>query len=103
MKLKELIPLLYNEDTSSKNQTVRIELWENTGSRFVYEGVISDFYTEYIAKPAYSTFYKNVLCKFGEPIGEFSVQEFTHYSDGNTNPNHDDIPVYNRPINIVIY
>ena len=61
MKLKELIPLLYNEDTASKNQTVRIELQENPGSRFIYEGVISDFYTECIAKPVYTTFYKKCV------------------------------------------
>lgn len=101
MKLKELIPLLFTEDTSSKDRVVRIEMPDPV-CKFVYEGRIIDFYNDYIITPARNTNYKGYIQRFGTPIREFDVLQFTHYLD-ETDPDMAEIPEYNWPINIVVY
>ena len=100
MKLKELIPMLFSEDTASKHMTIRITL-ENIKQSILFEGEISDFYNECILKNCYIIASKYGTHRLGSPIGNFDVLEVVRYQDDTVAG--DDIPKYNWPINIVIY
>ena len=60
MKLKDLIPLLFTEDTSSKDRVVRIEMPDPV-CKFVYEGRIIDFYNDCIVTPLVIQFTKVIF------------------------------------------
>ena len=94
MKLKDLLPLLYKEGTSSEHSRVRIQIY--TTGRCVYEGEISVLYNR-ILTDATTLDYKTL--RLGKSMGDFDVLEMIRYSNENT----ESFPKYNWPINIIIY
>lgn len=103
MKLKDLIPMLYDEGTVSDHRGIKVQIWPTANC--IYKGNIAEFHKNVIMTNSniscyLNSCYEEVVKKCDGPIGEFSVLSFEPYKSSDALKA---IPEYKWPILIKIY